>query len=141
MSFKVGDRVSAVNSRYPGSGVVTKVNPRTIAVTLDDGHKVRYDRIFLVPEGEKPTDLHAGVLNFGGGPVEMLPYVPAPQPGTIVRCSPAAIMREPRLNGLWIVTGGQGDKSRLFRINNTDGRYWRVRNNDLIKVNATLTEV
>lgn len=139
MNFYKGQRVTAVGSKYPGNGVVDKVNPRTIAVTLDSGQTVRYDRMFLVPEGEQPNDLTAAVLNIGI--VETVPYVPAPQPGTVVRVASSVTVRNPALNGLWIVCGGQGDKSRLFRLNNSDGRYWRVQNKDLTKVNATVTEV
>ncbi len=137
-TFTKGMRVTSVSSKYPGSGVVDKVNPRTVAVTLDSGHQVRFDPCFLVREGEEPTDLVRIVGGMSGPPAT---YAPAPQPGTVVRVKPAAVAREPRLAGLWIVCGGQGDKSRLFRLNNKDGRYWRIPNNELDVVNATLTEV
>lgn len=144
-NFYKGMRVTAVGSKYPGNGVVDKVNPRTIAVTLDGGQRVRYDRTFLVPEGEVPDPLQAAVLghstltrvDVAGIP----PYVAAPQPGTVVHLSEAVLRRYPECQGLWIVTGGQGDKSRLFRLNNTDGRYWRFPNRELVKVDATLTVV
>jgi len=132
--FYKGQRVTAVNSKYPGNGVIDKVNPRTIAVTLDGGHKVRYDRMFLVPEGTAPTAPEPIT-------VEHVPYVAPPQPGTVVRVSSKLVWREPKLDGLWIVCGEQGGKSRLFRLNNTDGRYWRIPNEDLVRVHATVTEV
>lgn len=137
-----GMRVTATNgTRYPGVGVIEKVNPKSIDVTLDGGQKVRYDPMYLVPEGEAPNPLEALVGGIGNPNAEVVPYVPAPKPGTVVRVAPANVAREPQLQGLWIVCGNYEDKSRIFRMNNTDGRYWRVRNSDLVKVNATLTEV
>jgi hypothetical protein len=137
ITFHAGMRVTSVSSRYPGSGVVTKVNPRTIAVTLDGGQRVRFDRTFLVPEGAEPTPLIAAFGAMSGPPAT---YVPAPHPGTVVKLSDAMLREYPQCAGLWIVTGGQGDKSRLFRLNNTDGRYWRFPNADLVTVNARLVE-
>ena len=137
-----GMRVTAGNgTRYPGKGTVSKVLTKNVDVLLDSGQRVRYDPMYLIPEGVEPNPLEALVGKIGNPLAETVPYVPAPQPGTIVRVKPSVISREPKLNGIWIVCGGQGDKSRLFRINNKDGRYWRVQNVNLIPINATLTEV
>ena len=132
--FVKGMRVTAVNSRYPGSGVVEKVNPRSIAVLLDSGTRVKYDRIFLVAEGEQPTDLQAAVLNVDSASVST--FVPALPAGTFVKYTGPS---DPRLSGVWVVVGDSRDKTRIVRPNGTDGnRYWRIPNGQLQKVTCTV---
>lgn len=129
--FRRGDRVHVVNSdKYRGlSGVVEKQLPKNVDVMLDNGKRVRFDPYFLIPgDGDAPSTTA----------VEIPTYVPPPMPGTVVRVKDTVVARYPKLEGLWIVGGGQGDKSRLFRLNNTDGQYWRILNEDLIRVEADL---
>lgn len=137
-----GMRVTATNgTRYPGNGVIEKVNPKSVDVTLDGGQKVRFDPMYLIPEGGEVNELEALVGRIGNPHAEVVPYVPMPMPGTIVRCTPESVARNPKLVGLWVFVGSTGDTARIFRVNNSDGRYWRVKPHQMVKVHATVTEV
>lgn len=132
--YTKGDRVQVVNSKkYSGVGTVTRQHPKNVEVRLDSGQLVRFDPYFLLPEDADPSVVAAVT--------EVPTYVPPPMPGTVVKVKDEVVARQPKLKGLWIVGGTHGDKSRLFRLNNTDGQYWRVPNGQLEKVEATLTEV
>lgn len=133
--FFTGQKVKITSPKFNGTATVKKHLQKNVDIVMDEGGRtVRCHPSFLTPVTNDD-----GKQEFGSLPVPE--YVPAPQSGTVVRVSPTLVAREPRLAGLWIVGGGQGDKSRLFRLNNTDGRYWRIPNSQLTKVNATLTEV
>jgi len=132
-TFRKGDRVTSVSSKYPGSGVVEKVNPRTIAVLLDSGMRVKFDAVFLVPEGSAP-DAVSAALGRLAGPPETVAF--AQPTGTFVRYTGPS---DPRLSGIWVVVGDQGGKTRIVRPNGTDGsRYWRIPNGQLTKVTCTV---
>lgn len=127
-------------SKYTGAkATVDKVNPRTVDVTMENGGKLRTDPFYIViPGSENELEAAVGAMS----KAEVVPFVPAPQPGTAVRVSARIIAQHgQKLAGIWIVCGGQGDKSRIFRLNNKDGRYWRIPNADLIPINAVVTEV
>lgn len=91
----------------------------------------------LDPRMIKPVTDHDGKPVFGKIHVEPRPeWVEPPRVGQVVTCDDATIRQEPQLKGLWVVVGGQGDKSRLARINGTPGRfdYWRIPNRNLTVV-------
>lgn len=124
--FSTGMRVTSTSPKYPGSGVVEKVNPRTIQVRLDSHLTVRFDRSFLIPEGGEAPAPAPWVL-----PTRALPT------GTFcVYTGPS----DSRLHGIWVVIGDQSGKTRIVRPNGTDGsRYWRIPNEQLTAVTCIVT--
>lgn len=133
--FKAGERVRVVRSdKYSGLGTVEKQLPKNVNVMLDSGKRVRFDPYFLEPvDGDAPQA--TATL------IDTPTYVPPPMPGTFVRVDAKVVARQPKLKGLWVVGGTHGDKSRLFRVNNEDGQYWRVPNDALVKVDVEVTEL
>lgn len=133
--FFTGQKVTITSPRFNGTATVKKHLQKNVDIIMDaTGSPVRCHPSFLTP-----------VTNDDGRPViepvAREPYVPMPMPGTIVRCTPESVARNPKLVGLWVFVGSTGDSARIFRVNNSDGRYWRVKANQMVKVNATVTEV
>lgn len=129
--FYAGMRVVIDSPKFCGQATIKKVLQKNVDIVMDDGRAVRSHPSFLTAIAGD-----AGQAQFA--PLPVPDYVPAPQPGTVVTVADDLVLRQPQLQGLWIVCGGQGDKSRLFRLNNTDGRYWRIPNSKLTKVDANL---
>lgn len=125
--FYQGQRVTINSGKFNGPATVKKHLQKNVDIVMDNGQAVRCHPSYLTPiTNDEGKDTFA--------PVPVPVYTPAPQPGTVVQVSAKMLAREPKLAGTWIVCGGQGDKSRLFRLNNTDGRYWRIPNSELLRI-------
>lgn len=130
-------KVRDTDPKYGGlTGVVKKILTKNMDIVLDDGRPLRGRPYHFEPIIDEGT----GRATFGQIPVEPRVLAPEPMPGTVCRVTEDLIQRQNELAGLWIVTGGQGGKSRLYRLNDTSGRYWRIPNDKIIPVRAHLVE-
>lgn len=112
----VGDRVESLdNGAYKGFGTVTKVNPKTIAVLLDNGKPVKFPYSLLVPAGaDAPTaPTAADVENV----FHTLPI------GTVVRFTP-----KPGQTALYAVIkhGTTPGTVNLAKVGGDNNRYYRA---------------
>jgi hypothetical protein len=128
--YAPGDRVRVTNStKFSGLGTVEKQMPKNVLVVLDTGQRVRFDPFFLQPANSLNPPVVASVAALAMA----LPT------GTFVKYTGPF---DKRLTGVWVVIGDQGGKTRIARPGGGDnGRYWRIPNGQLAKVECVVTEV
>lgn len=127
--YRPGQRVKVINTdKFTGLGTVVKHLQKNVRVRMDSGQEVRFDPFYLT------TDLDAA------SPAAVVTTFVMPQViGSIVKVSDRLRARNPKLAGLWVVVGDQGGKTRICKIGGDGGRYWRVPNEDVVKVDVPNT--
>jgi hypothetical protein len=119
-TLTVGMKVRVDDDKFAGIWTVTKVNPKTVRLTRDQGGRpLVAPHDYVAPVTDEEAAQAARVTEHGAG-VSSLPIPTRPDfhPGTLVtlRCKP----------GYFVVLADKGTRINVAALGGDDGRYWRT---------------